>query len=79
MPYLETPSDLAEEIADWVGVYGSCKSDGYKGCQISNKLDCCRVGFIEEVEKRIRESVSNETLLLSIKSGNCIQTFKNEK
>lgn len=35
---IETVNDLAEQIADWVGIYGGCKnesspdSDGVNGC-----------------------------------------------
>lgn len=62
--YLETVEDLAEQVADWCGVYGACKSDGETGCNYDkdNPL-CCRVGFIGAIKERIAESVKNTELL----------------
>ncbi len=51
MPMLETPIELAEQIADWCGIYGT-DDDPEK-----------RQHFESEVAERIRESVKNETLL----------------
>lgn len=58
MPNLETPDELAEQIADWCGVYGAAehKNDYPDTCK-------CRMCFIGEVVRRIRESVRNEQLL----------------
>lgn len=65
---LETVEELAEQIADWCGVYGSCHSDGEKGCRFTEKNPaCCRVGFTDEIEKRIRESVKNDKRLQKIR------------
>lgn len=64
MPYVETVEDLAETLADWCGVYGSCKSNGETGCELEeSKPDCCRMGFVDVMQKRIRESVENEKML----------------
>lgn len=62
---IETVSDLAEQIANWIGIYGGCKSDGETGCtydKFENPL-CCRAGFITAMEERIREAVENNKKL----------------
>lgn len=57
MPQLETPDELAEQIADWCGVYGS-------GPDGDHPKDCkCRNCFTFEVEQRIRQSVNNEKII----------------
>ena len=54
-PYLETPEELAEQIADWAGVYGA-------GPDGDHPADCkCRLCFVGMVEQRIRASLANET------------------
>ena len=62
---LETVSDLANQIADWIGVYGSCKDECNKdGCELSkNNVMCCRVGFMVELEERIRQAAENDILI----------------
>lgn len=62
---LETVSDLANQIADWIGVYGSCRDECNKdGCELSkNNVMCCRVGFTIELEDRIRQAAENDILL----------------
>jgi|GEM_PF-1912604 hypothetical protein len=59
---IETVSDLANVIADWIGVYGACKDEGKSdGCEFSEKkVACCRVGFTMHLEERIREAVEND-------------------
>ena len=53
MPYIETPSDLAEKIADLCGVFGAGPDDDHAD-------DCpCRICFVVGMEYRIRESVKN--------------------
>lgn len=62
---IETVEDLAEQIADWIGIYGGCKAVGEIGCTY-DKFDnpcCCRVGFINAMEERIREAVENDKKL----------------
>jgi len=59
MPILETPNELAEQIADWCGVYGGGPENGS-----DHPEKCkCRMCFCGMVEHRIRESVKNEHLL----------------
>lgn len=44
---IETVSDLANVIADWIGVYGACKDEGKSDeCEFSEKkVTCCRIGL----------------------------------
>lgn len=62
---IKTVSDLANEIADMIGIYGACKDSGESdGCEHSeNKVACCRVGFNMYLEEQIRLVVANETAL----------------
>jgi len=64
---IETVSDLAEQIADWIGIYGGCKAigSGETGCTYDKFENpcCCRVGFINAMEERIREAVENDKKL----------------
>lgn len=51
MPYIETPRELAEAIADLIGVYGGGED---------HPDDCkCRMCFVDMIEKRIWRSVEN--------------------
>lgn len=66
---IETPEDLAEWLADKFGVFGCCKSDGDKcppECKDKNNPFCCRIGFMQLIPDRIRESVENEKKLESL-------------
>lgn len=54
MPHVETPPELAEEIADMLGVYGSSPDGHAEGCE-------CRLCFTVGMSRRIRESVANES------------------
>lgn len=60
MPFLENPDELADSIADLVGVYGAhgendeCPDDPRK---------TCRICFVSKIASRIRGSVENERLL----------------
>ena len=51
MPFIETPTDLAETIADQLGIYGAHED---------SEVVTCRVCFVPELVKRIRDSVENE-------------------
>lgn len=66
----ETVPELAEQIADWCGIYGACSSDGDTGCRfdLQNPI-CCRVGFTEAMEQRIREAVKNDARVNHILGG----------
>lgn len=63
MPYLETPEELADTIATWLGFYGSHTDD---------EVDCpkdCRICFTVSVTQRIRDAVTNEAHLATPKGG----------
>lgn len=63
---LETPETLAHKIADWLGVYGTCKNKCAEdnNCTFSSDQPfCCRIGFVGEIEDRIRQCVENERKL----------------
>ena len=61
---VETVEDLTHEIANWLGIYGSCKSTGDEGCEFDeSKPFCCRVGFMENIENRMRNAVENDKRL----------------
>jgi len=55
MPHLETPDELADSLADKLGVYGV--HDDL--CSV----DPCRVCFVSEMTQRIRDAVANEVRL----------------
>jgi hypothetical protein len=54
MPNLETPDELAENIADLCGVYGGHNED---------EKQPCRICFTGDMTYRIREAVKNENRL----------------
>ncbi len=64
MPYLETPEELADAIADLCGVYGGCT---YPDVDTTGNQDCrnckCRGGFVADMTERIRAAVRNERQL----------------
>ena len=63
---IETVEELAEQIADWLGVFGGCKniSSDDENCTYDKwKPFCCRVGFIGAISERMREAVANEKKL----------------
>ena len=58
-PYIETVEELAEQVADWCGVYGGGPENG-----ADHPADCkCRICFTGMVERRIRASVENDKRL----------------
>lgn len=61
MPNLETPGELADELANLMGVYGS--HTPRCGDHASLKTCECRICFVTELTARIRQSVANENLL----------------
>ena len=56
MPNLETPDELADEIANWLGVYGAHDEN----CTEEKECRCC---FVLGLTERIRQAVRNEELL----------------
>jgi hypothetical protein len=60
MPHLETPDELADFLADQVGVYGA-HEDG-----VCTEQRPCRPCYVSELTARIRQSVKNEALLGSM-------------
>lgn len=66
---VETVSDLAEEIADWLGIYGGCKNrPGHmpedQECTFDEtKPFCCRQGLCMALEERMRQAAENEKKL----------------
>lgn len=63
---IETVEELAEQIADWLGIYGGCKNitSNDDNCTYNkNKPFCCRIGFVGAISERIREVVENEKKL----------------
>lgn len=64
---IETTEDLAVKIADWLGIYGGCKSDGDTGCTYDKeKPFCCRSGFVTAMKERMTEAVENDKKLQSL-------------
>lgn len=63
---IETVEDLAQQMADWLGIYGSCKNvdETQNNCTYEEcNPFCCRVGFLEAIEQRIRKSVQNDAII----------------
>lgn len=63
---IETVPDLADKLADWLGIYGGCKNlhEDDDNCTYDKcNPFCCRIGFTGAMEERIRESVENEKML----------------
>lgn len=60
---LETPEELAEKIADWLGIYGGCKNVGIHDdkCEYTGpeRPFCCRNAFVPDLTDRIIQSVNN--------------------
>lgn len=58
---IETTDELSEQLADWFGIYGGCKSDGESGCKFDEKNPfCCRQGFVDEMKERMIKAVDND-------------------
>lgn len=59
MPYLETPEELADNIADLLGIYESPPMVG--NLDTDHPQDCkCRICFVTEMTDRIIDSVKNK-------------------
>jgi hypothetical protein len=65
MPYIETPDELADAIADMAGIYGGCNEEENR--RENGVIDCtkctCRIGFVADMSARIWRSVANGKLL----------------
>jgi len=72
---IETVDDLANQIADWLCVYGCCKNGDGDGCDDPNPL-CCRIGFMMIFPDRIRKAVLNEYRLELIEEKKLKETIK---
>lgn len=59
LPNLETPPELAEEIANNLDCYGKCTEMPGFPCD----EPYCRPHFVAAMTKRIREAVLNEHML----------------
>lgn len=58
---VESVEDLAEELADWCGIYGGCESDGENDCGFDrDRPFCCRMAFVSVMRDRIQASVRND-------------------
>lgn len=62
---IETTEELSEQIADWIGIYGACKSDDPEGCPNDNPL-CCRVEFVRHIQERMIRAVENDKKLQAL-------------
>jgi hypothetical protein len=58
MPYLENVDELAESLADAVGVWGACRDESPDGCHLWRAG--CRVCWTMRIKARIRDAVQNE-------------------
>lgn len=60
---IETVDDLANQVADWLGIYGCCKhAERGDDCHERDE-HCCRIGFMITFPDRIRKAVENEKKL----------------
>lgn len=77
--FIETTEELAEKIADWLGIYGGCKGNGDDGCTYDkNKPFCCRVGFTGAMKERMTEAVENDNKIDKLNERN-IMTDREER
>ena len=64
MPYLETPSDLADHLADKLGIYSDPRCGDTAERLDVHVDDCeCRVWWVPNMAERIRQAVKNERQL----------------
>jgi hypothetical protein len=63
-----TTDDLADQVADWLGIYGGSKeSTGASNCVCTQDgFFCCRVAFMSQFPDRIRQAVENEIKINSL-------------
>jgi len=65
MVELETVEELAEDIADLVGIYGCLPDDtGFS----DHPQDCkCRICFVSNMTERIKQAVQHDIFLANMK------------
>ena len=63
MPLLETPSELADHLADLLGIYEdpNCTEEKHEAGECD-----CRVHWVIQMTKRIREATKNESRLSAL-------------
>lgn len=67
---VEVLEDVLEELADKLDAYGTCADKEVTDCKYAkNSSTCCRVRFMIEYEKRIREAIDNENKLNQVGLG----------
>ena len=62
---IETIDDIVTNLADLLGVYGCCKSDGDDDT-VCNSTTCCRIGFEMTIKERIYAAIQNEEKLKTL-------------
>lgn len=60
LPHLETPDELADHIADQVGIYGAHEDES------CTEQRPCRPCYVLDLTERIRAAVQNENLLVAM-------------
>lgn len=70
MPYLETPEELAEDLADQVGVYGTGTETGGhpEGCP-------CRICWVMGIVQRMRQAVAWEQRLAQVEAHAALDQY----
>lgn len=63
MPHLETPEELAEHLADRLGVYGAHGDERNPEGVTCTDEKPCRPCFVMAMAERIRRAVKNERIM----------------
>ena len=66
MVHLETVEELAESLADAVGIYG-CGEGGDNGFADHPDTCNCRICFVSDITERIKQAVKNDIFLANMK------------
>ena len=68
MPNIETVDELADHLADLLGIYQDKRCE-FNEADYDHVNDCnCRVGWVPVMADRIRQAVANEAGLLGMAS-----------